>query len=274
MATAAVRLITLFLTLISFSLYASPRIVSAGASVTDLLVELGAQSHIVGIPSVGYHRQLAVEGVLSLSPDLLLGSNEMGPAPVLSTLRDTGVNVVTLSSAPTVDALKQRIHTVADLTETQANAAPLINTIDDQLATLKSHASSAERNTSALKGLFLLVHQGRPASVAGANTTPNSLINLLGATNPAADSVTSYKPLSSEALLGFNPDFILVMQRSLDQLGGIQGLADAVPLLSSTQAYQHNRIIAVDGRVLVGGLSLNTLDEALRIQNQLLGHQH
>ncbi|WP_025673687.1 heme/hemin ABC transporter substrate-binding protein [Salinivibrio socompensis] len=285
MATAAVRLITLFLTLMSFSLYASPRIVSAGASVTDLLVELGAQSHIVGIdatsqlqdkeiPSVGYHRQLAVEGVLSLSPDLLLGSDEMGPAPVLSTLRDTGVNVVTLSSAPTVDALKQRIHTVADLTETQANAAPLINTIDDQLATLKSHASSAERNTSALKGLFLLVHQGRPASVAGANTTPNSLINLLGATNPAADSVTSYKPLSPEALLGFNPDFILVMQRSLDQLGGIQGLADAVPLLSNTRAYQQNRIMAVDGRVLVGGLSLNTLDEALRIQNQLLGHQH
>jgi ABC-type hemin transport system, periplasmic component len=279
MATAAVRLIALCTTLISFSLYASPRIVSAGASVTDLLVELGAQSHIVGIdatsqlqdkeiPSVGYHRQLAVEGVLSLSPDLLIGSDEMGPAPVLSTLRDTGVNVVTLSSAPTVDALKQRIHTLADLTATQSNATPLIDTIDSQLATLKSHASS-----SALKGVFLLVHQGRPASVAGANTTPNTLINLLGATNPAAESVTSYKPLSSEALLGFNPDFILVMQRSLDQLGGMQGLAEAVPLLSSTEAFQHNRIIAVDGRVLVGGLSLNTLDEARRIQTQLTGYQ-
>jgi ABC-type hemin transport system, periplasmic component len=279
MATAAVRLIALCITLMSFSLYASPRIVSAGASVTDLLVELGAQSHIVGIdatsqlqdkeiPSVGYHRQLAVEGVLSLSPDLLIGSDEMGPAPVLSTLRDTGVNVVTLSSAPTVDALKQRIHTLADLTATQSNAIPLIDTIDSQLATLKSHASS-----SALKGVFLLVHQGRPASVAGADTTPNTLINLLGATNPAAESVTSYKPLSSEALLGFNPDFILVMQRSLDQLGGMQGLAEAVPLLSSTEAFQHNRIIAVDGRVLVGGLSLNTLDEARRIQTQLTGYQ-
>jgi iron complex transport system substrate-binding protein len=99
------------------------------------------------------------------------------------------------------------------------------------------------------------------------------LIELLGATNPAAESVTSYKPLSPEALLGFNPDFILVMQRSLDQLGGMQGLANAVPLLSSTRAYKNNRIIAVDGRVLVGGLSLNTLDEALRIQTHLTGNQ-
>ncbi|WP_439437802.1 heme/hemin ABC transporter substrate-binding protein [Salinivibrio costicola] len=282
MATAAVRVIALFSTLISLSIHASPRIVSAGASVTDLLVELGAQSQIVGIdatsqlqekdmPSVGYHRQLAAEGVLSLSPNLLIGSEEMGPAPVLSTLRDAGVQVVTLSSTPTVAALKQRIHTLAELTATQANAEPLINAMDDQLAKLETRASAS--NTSTLNGLFLLVHQGRPASVAGADTTPNTLIELLGATNPAAESVTSYKPLSPEALLGFNPDFILVMQRSLDQLGGMQGLANAVPLLSSTRAYKNNRIIAVDGRVLVGGLSLNTLDEALRIQTHLTGNQ-
>ncbi|OOE98395.1 hypothetical protein BZG78_09115 [Salinivibrio sp. MA351] len=284
MATAAVRVIALFSTLISLSIHASPRIVSAGASVTDLLVELGAQSQIVGIdatsqfqekdmPSVGYHRQLAAEGVLSLSPDLLIGSEEMGPAPVLSTLSDAGVKVVTLSSTPTVAALKQRIHTLAELTATQANAEPLINAMDDQLAKLETRASASVSNTSTLNGLFLLVHQGRPASVAGADTTPNTLIELLGATNPAAESVTSYKPLSPEALLGFNPDFILVMQRSLDQLGGLQGLAEAVPLLSSTRAYKNNRIIAVDGRVLVGGLSLNTLDEALRIQTHLTGNQ-
>ncbi|NUY55023.1 ABC transporter substrate-binding protein [Salinivibrio sp. EAGSL] len=282
MATAAVRVIALFSTLISLSIHASPRIVSAGASVTDLLVELGAQSQIVGIdatsqlqekdmPSVGYHRQLAAEGVLSLSPDLLIGSEEMGPAPVLSTLRDAGVQVVTLSSTPTVATLKQRIHTLAKLTATQANAGPLINAMDDQLAKLETRASAS--NTSTLNGLFLLVQQGRPASVAGADTTPNTLIELLGATNPAAESVTSYKPLSPEALLGFNPDFILVMQRSLDQLGGMQGLANAVPLLSSTRAYKNNRIIAVDGRVLVGGLSLNTLNEALRIQTHLTGNQ-
>lgn len=276
MATAAVRLIALMMTLVSFSIHASPRIVSAGASVTDLLIDLGAEKQIVGIdatsqlnnkdvPNIGYHRQLSVEGVLSLSPTLLLGSEEMGPKPVLTKLDNAGVKVVALPSAPTVAALKQRITQVANLTDKQSKAAPLLRAVDEKRAQLKRHAL-----TSTQQGIFLLVHQGRPASIAGANTTPNTLIELIGATNPAANTVTSYKPLSPEALLGFNPDFILVMQRSLDQLGGLTGLANAVPLLEKTQAFQQNKILAIDGSVLVGGLSLKTLDEALRVQSQLI----
>ncbi|OOE61222.1 heme/hemin ABC transporter substrate-binding protein [Salinivibrio kushneri] len=277
MATAAVRLLALMMTLASFSIFASPRIVSAGASVTDLLIELGAEKQVVGIdatsqldskdvPNIGYHRQLAVEGVLSLSPTLLLGSDEMGPKPVLTKLDNAGVEVVTLPSAPTVAALKQRITQVANLTDKQSEAAPLLRAVDEKRAQLKKRHAL----TSTQQGIFLLVHQGRPASIAGANTTPNTLIELIGATNPAANTVTSYKPLSPEALLGFNPDFILVMQRSLDQLGGLTGLANAVPLLEKTQAFQQNKILAIDGSVLVGGLSLKTLDEALRVQSQLI----
>ncbi|OOE86159.1 hypothetical protein BZG73_05950 [Salinivibrio siamensis] len=276
MATAAVRLIALMMTLVSFSIHASPRIVSAGASVTDLLIDLGAEKQIVGIdatsqldskdvPNIGYHRQLAVEGVLSLSPTLLLGSDEMGPKPVLTKLDNAGVKVVALPSAPTVAALKQRITQVANLTDKQSKAAPLLRAVDGKLTQLKRRALASTQ-----QGVFLLVHQGRPASIAGASTTPNTLIELIGATNPAANTVTSYKPLSPEALLGFNPDFILVMQRSLDQLGGLTGLANAVPLLENTQAFQQNKILAIDGSVLVGGLSLKSLDEALRVQSQLI----
>ncbi|KKA45847.1 MULTISPECIES: hemin ABC transporter substrate-binding protein [unclassified Salinivibrio] len=276
MATAAVRLIALMMTLVSFSIHASPRIVSAGASVTDLLIDLGAEKQIVGIdatsqlnnkdvPNIGYHRQLSVEGVLSLSPTLLLGSEEMGPKPVLTKLDNAGVKVVALPSAPTVAALKQRITQVANLTDKQSKAAPLLRAVDGKLTQLKRRALASTQ-----QGVFLLVHQGRPASIAGASTTPNTLIELIGATNPAANTVTSYKPLSPEALLGFNPDFILVMQRSLDQLGGLTGLANAVPLLENTQAFQQNKILAIDGSVLVGGLSLKSLDEALRVQSQLI----
>lgn len=276
MATAAVRLIALMMTLVSFSIHASPRIVSAGASVTDLLIDLGAETQIVGIdatsqlnnkdvPNIGYHRQLSVEGILSLSPTLLLGSEAMGPKPVLTKLDNAGVKVVALPSAPTVAALKQRITQVANLTDKQSKAAPLLRAVDGKLTQLKRRALASTQ-----QGVFLLVHQGRPASIAGASTTPNTLIELIGATNPAANTVTSYKPLSPEALLGFNPDFILVMQRSLDQLGGLTGLANAVPLLENTQAFQQNKILAIDGSVLVGGLSLKSLDEALRVQSQLI----
>ncbi|OOF09420.1 MULTISPECIES: heme/hemin ABC transporter substrate-binding protein [unclassified Salinivibrio] len=277
MATAAVRLLALVSALLSLSVTASPRIVSAGAGVTDLLVELGATEQIVGIdvtshlpnkevPNVGYHRQLAVEGVLSLSPTLVVGSDEMGPTPVLEKIEASGVTVARLSSEPSVETLKTRIKKVASLTHTESKAAALLADIDTKLATLRAHAPK-----TSLKGVFLLVHQGRPASVAGANTSPDTLLSLMGATNPAAAALSSYKPLSPEALLGFDPDFILVMQRSLDQLGGVEGLADAVPLLNATRAFQQQRIIPIDGSVLVGGLSLKSLDEAIRIQRAVVG---
>ncbi|WP_240348621.1 ABC transporter substrate-binding protein, partial [Pseudomonas viridiflava] len=76
------------------------RWVSAGGSITEWVVTLGGQGKLVGVdttslnppelkqlPSIGYQRQLAAEGILSLKPDLLVGSEEMGPPPVLAQVK-------------------------------------------------------------------------------------------------------------------------------------------------------------------------------------------
>ncbi len=75
------------------------RWVSAGGSLSEWVVALGGESKLVGVdttsqhpqalkqlPSVGYQRQLAAEGVLALRPDILIGTEEMGPPPVLKQL--------------------------------------------------------------------------------------------------------------------------------------------------------------------------------------------
>src|SRR5690554_3112505 len=75
------------------------RVISAGGSISEWLVAVGGEAHLVGVdttslhparlqdlPSVGYQRQLAAEGVLTLQPQLLIGSAEMGPPPVLEQL--------------------------------------------------------------------------------------------------------------------------------------------------------------------------------------------
>src|SRR5262245_990153 len=72
------------------------RWVSAGGSISEWVVALGGQDRLVGVdttsqhpealkalPSIGYQRQLAAEGILSLRPDILVGTEEMGPPPVL-----------------------------------------------------------------------------------------------------------------------------------------------------------------------------------------------
>ena len=72
------------------------RWVSAGGAFSEWVVALGGESKLVGVdstsqypqslrslPGVGYQRGLAAEGILALKPDILVGSNEMGPPPVL-----------------------------------------------------------------------------------------------------------------------------------------------------------------------------------------------
>lgn len=116
-----------------------------------------------------------------------------------------------------------------------------------------------------LRKCFLLIHEGRPANVAGNNTTPDALIQLIGAINPAAEHLESYKPISVESMVAMQPDIILVSGRSYQELGGPQAV-----LKNAITGGNSSRTIVVyspiDGKALVGGLGLMTLSEAHRVQ--------
>lgn len=103
------------------------RWVSAGGSLSEWVVALGGESKLVGVdttsqhpqalkqlPSVGYQRQLAAEGVLALRPDILIGTEEMGPPPVLKQLEGAGVRVETLSAKPDLEALESNLKKLGD----------------------------------------------------------------------------------------------------------------------------------------------------------------
>src|SRR5690625_3207568 len=82
------------------------RVVVAGGGLTEILYALGVEDHIVGVdttstwppevadkPEVGYMRALSAEGVLSLSPTLLLTTDEAGPQKALLLVGASGVTV-------------------------------------------------------------------------------------------------------------------------------------------------------------------------------------
>ena len=89
----ALSLLGCALSLSSLPAAAKERIVSIGPATTELILALGGEQSLVatdvsspeprGVPKVGYHRALAAEGILSLSPTLVVGSDEMGPPPAL-----------------------------------------------------------------------------------------------------------------------------------------------------------------------------------------------
>lgn len=257
---------------------AAEKIVSAGASVTELIYALDAQSKLVGvdvtsvtpegttIPKVGYHRALSAEGLLALEPTLVIGSDEMGPKPALDQLSRVGVEVEVVDTSSTIEGLNHRIDQIAKLTNSEAKVGELKEKVAQQVEALNSNQPS---QSNMKKVLFLLIHEGRPANVAGNGTTPDAIIKLAGGINPAASQIDSYKPLSNEAMVEMQPDVILVSGRSYEKMGGSDAVLKALPLLAATPAGKNGDIVTIDGHALVGGLGLKSLAEAKRI-NEIL----
>lgn len=258
------------LSLSSPSVMAGERIVSIGPATTELILALGGEQSLVatdvsspeprGVPKVGYHRALAAEGILSLSPTLVVGSDEMGPNSTLDQLRRANVKVEVMATAPTLANLNERIDTLAHLLGDQAAGNKLKEEIAAQSDTL---AAQAKQNKP-LKVAFLLLHKGQPTSIAGGNTTASALVTLAGGVNPVA-GLHDYKPVSTESLIELQPDLVLVSGRDWQQYQDPDAVLSQVPALSATPAGKNKAIHAIDGHALQGGLSLRSLQQANQI---------
>ncbi|MBU2895729.1 heme/hemin ABC transporter substrate-binding protein [Vibrio hepatarius] len=252
----------------------SDRIVSIGSAVTDLVVTLGGTSQLVAVDStsnvppsahvkmLGYQRQLSAEGILSVKPSVVVGSDEMGPPEVLQLLQQAKIPLITLSSAPTLSALQDNIRKIATLLGTPKRADLLIKEIDNKVSTLTQRQKTQKHIDSTI---FLLILGSGSPQVAGKGTVANRMIELAGGENTAAQTVNGYKPISQESLLEMKPQTLLVPQRILNNLGGTSGLIKHYPILAATPAGENGQIYGVDQHALIGGFSLITLNEAQRL---------
>lgn len=257
---------------------AQERIISAGSAVTELIYALNAQDSLIAVdvtskmpqteqlPKIGYHRQLSTEGLLALQPTQIIGSDEMGPQTTLDLLTQSDIKVNVVNTKPTITGLLERIDEIALLTHHQENSQQIKDKVNKKVAQLKSNIPV---KTKQKKVLYLLLHEGRAPYVAGSETTMDEMIRLAGAINPAQPLISSFKPLSIEAMISMQPDVILVSNRSLVKLEGIDNIIKSIPTLASTPAGINKQIIGVNGSALVGGLGLATLDEAARLNTLL-----
>lgn len=255
---------------------AAERIISAGAGITELVLELGGKDQLIAVdstsrlsegttlPVVGYHRQLSSEGLLSLKPTLVLGSDEMGPATTLEQLQKAGVKVSPLSSEANMATLLQNIRQTGALLGNPSGAKELEARVTGRLDAL---SLGSKQLGTAPRLLYLMIHPGRPPMVAGGNTAASTLITLAGGQNPAAN-LSNYQILNLESLLAMKPDGILVSQRSLQQ--DPQLIAHALPQIARHPDLLQLPLYAISGQALIGGLNLSTLAEAERLQQLLL----
>ncbi len=246
------------------------RIISAGSSITELIVALGAKDQLVALdltsrkyntdgtlPQVGYHRQLSSEGLMALTPTHLIGSHEMGPESTLDLLKSAGIKVEVVPSGDSEEDLFERIDKIAEITGKEQQAKTLKASIDKRLNEIKSR-----QVTHPPKVIFAMLNKGRPATIAGDKTTIDAIISLAGGENPAKSQMSSYKPLSPEAIVQMQPDVLLVSTRAWQTFGGEEGIVKEFPLFAATPAANKHRIIPISGSAIIGGFGIESIELA------------
>ncbi|WP_409264738.1 hemin ABC transporter substrate-binding protein [Pseudomonas sp. KCJK9000] len=241
------------------------RWVSAGGALSEWICELGGESRLVGVdttsqhpeslkalPSIGYQRQLSAEGILSLRPDVLVGTDEMGPPPVLTQLRNAGVRVELFTSQAELAAVDQNLTHLGALLGSEQKAAQLSASYRQQMQALELHVAQAKQQRKAPGVLLLIGHAGAKPLVAGQGTAGDWVLRQAGARNLAEHQ--GYKNFSSEALAALDPDVVVFSDRALAGEQALQALLKENPGLAASRAVHEQRLVSFDPTLLVGGL--------------------
>ncbi|HEK1685754.1 TPA: ABC transporter substrate-binding protein [Pseudomonas putida] len=241
------------------------RWVSAGGALSEWISALGGEARLVGVdttsqhpqslkalPSIGYQRQLSAEGILSLRPDVLVGTEEMGPPPVLAQVRGAGVRVELFSSEASMAAVDRNLKQLGELLGAQQKASELTTGYHQQLDALQAKIKQAQVGQKAPGVLLLVGHAGAKPLIAGQGTSGDWLLREAGARNLADHQ--GYKNFSVEALAALDPDVVVFSDRALDGEQALQALLKENPALAASRAVRDKRLVSLDPTLLVGGL--------------------
>ncbi len=240
----------------------SSRVTIAGGSLTEIVYLLEQENKLVAVditsnfpeeakqlPSIGYVRALSAEGVLSLSPSLILGEDDTGPPTVMEQLSRVGIQIEIIPEENSTDGIIKKVKCIAEILGVDKN------TKDKTLAILNADAKELKLLTEmnkkeSPKVMFILSMESGSPTVGGRDTSADGLIKMTGAVN-VMDSFEGWKPVSTEAIIQAKPDFILISERGLNSFGSIEKLGQH-PSLVFTPAAKNNNIIAMDGMAMLG----------------------
>ena len=239
----------------------SNSIVVAGGSITEIIYFLNLQNKLVGVditsnyplkakklPSIGYIRNLSIEGLLSLKPNLILAEESIGPPIIVKQLNKTSVEFRIIKNNYTIDGINEKFLCISKILDVNIN-----NNIDYKkfVNNVKKLKSFVKNNNKEKKDILLiLMMKGTSPIIAGKNTSGHGFIKMIGQNN-SMDKVSGWKPVSAEEILIANPNYIIITKRALKDFISIEKFLK-LPGISSTKAAKNKNVFIKDGMSLLG----------------------
>jgi len=255
------------------------RVVVAGGSITEIFYFLGEQDRIVALdvtsnfppeakslPSIGYVRALSAEGLLSMNPSIILGEDDMGPPAVIKQIRETSYDLRIIPEIRTIDGIIEKIEGIASILDVSEKSDAIIS------KKLEPYIKKIVKNRKKIvkkgvKVMLVLNMQSSSIIVAGANTSGSGFIDLIGCEN-IFNTFEGWKPVSAEAILELNPDYIIVPQRNVHKGIDVTKIADS-ELFKNTNAGKNKNFI-FDDAMAITGFGPRTINSALNATEFIL----
>jgi iron complex transport system substrate-binding protein len=245
------------------------RIVSLGASNTEILFAIGAGGQVVGrddfsdypeaaqqVPSVGAsYGNFNPEAIVAVTPDLVLMA-EIYTEDQVKQLADLGLTVFWLANPKDFGGLYDNLEIVGQLTGHAAEAA----TLADSLKTRVEAITAKMKDVQDKPKVFYELDATDPLKpyTTGAGTFVDMLITLAGGRNVGAVLPDQYGQISSEELVQQNPDIILLGDAAygvtVESVGQRAGWADIAAVKSGKVFVFDDNLTSRPGPRLVDGL--------------------
>ncbi len=235
------------------------RIVSVGGSLTEIVYALGAENMLAGrdqtsvypeavkkLADVGYMRQLAPEGVLSVNPTGILLLEGSGPQDTLDVLKKASVPMIVVPETFTGESVVRKIEIVGKALGLDDKARMLAAEISSDIEAAEKAAAG---HNPRKRVLFVLSAPGGRLMASGTGTAADGMIKLAGGENVVSE-YHGYKQLTDEAVEKTAPDMILIMDTGVDGMTPESLMKN--PVIAATPAGRNGNIVSMDASYLLG----------------------
>jgi iron complex transport system substrate-binding protein len=192
------------------------RIVTLAPSITEILYFLGLGGQVVGVtqfsyyppeaklkPRVGSYINLNVEEIISLAPDLVIGTADGNQPGVVDLLEQAGIAVFIVNPRD----IRQTIDTIA-IVGRLCGVPERANALSAQLSQRVDRI--LDKTRSRRKPLVFLQINLKPIMTVNKNTFLNDLIRLAGGRNMTEDEPITYPRISLEEVIRKKPEVIII----------------------------------------------------------------
>lgn len=252
-------------------------------TVSRIVYELGLGGRVIGrdissaFPEIADRplvtqdgHQLSAEAILALNPSVIVTDTSLGPWDVVLQLRDAGVPVVVVDShrsPENVEALTQAVGAGLGVPELgrelgERTRAKIIQA-EESISSIVP-----ESETRRLRTVFLYARGSAGVYyMFGQDSGADELISAAGGYDVSSEvGWKGAKPANDEGLIAAQPDVIVMMNKGLESVGGVDGLLDKFPALAQTPAGANQRVVAMnDDLVLSFGTRTPAVLNALAV---------